>query len=193
MDPGLRVDVHELKLSPSEGMENTVMLAFKTITQEIHQDPATGIQTLVDSILDPSPRIIHFSIDSTSHSHICDHLHRLKNCRSLSESLAPLIASAANDSGFGINGFVLMLVLTRTLPRESPVLQRLVCQGTIDGDEELEKLNMETEPCSICLGSLARWKTSVVPTRMPCSHVFHDRCLLKWISNRFKFQGEDLE
>lgn len=150
---------------------------------------ATGCETLVES--DPDYFIIHFSIESTCHSHIRDRfldcLINNNNHRSLCELLAPLIASTATNLGFGVNGFVITLVLTFTtrvyvVPPAS-VLPWLVRKGTID-DEEVKRLKMETEPCSICLENLSGSKTGGFPTRLPCSHVFHDRCLCEWFGRK---------
>ncbi|XP_009126090.1 E3 ubiquitin-protein ligase RING1-like [Brassica rapa] len=49
--------------------------------------------------------------------------------------------------------------------------------------EELKTSKMETEPCSICLDSFVSGKHGV-STRMTCSHVFHEKCLLVWFQRR---------
>ncbi|XP_010480409.1 PREDICTED: E3 ubiquitin-protein ligase RNF13-like [Camelina sativa] len=163
---------------------------METITEKIHKDPVTGIQTLVGSNHQAHPNF-NFSIESTCHSHIRDILlDQLSYNRSSSTILASHIASAANNLGFGVNGFVITLFVTVTtkrvyvVPSESVLqVQRLLCEGRIDGDE-LKRLKMEAEPCSICLEHLLGSKTGVVPTRLPCLHVFHDRCITKWFSRK---------
>ncbi|XP_019091476.1 PREDICTED: E3 ubiquitin-protein ligase RNF167-like [Camelina sativa] len=189
MNPRLECQIHQQKLPPSEGMKNTVNVVLETITEKIHQDPVTGIQTLVGSNHQAYPDF-NFSIESTCHSHIRDLLlDQLMIHRSSSRILASHIASAANNLGFGVNGFVITLLVTVTkrvyvvLSESALQVQRLLCEGIIDGDE-LKRLKMEAEPCSICLEHLLGSKTGGVPTRLPCSHVFHDRCLTKWFSRK---------
>lgn len=66
--------------------------------------------------------------------------------------------------------------LRRVSVGPTSLVQKLVFEGFIGG-EELEKVTMGEGPCSICLQDLL---FVGVPTRMPCSHVFHARCLLEW-------------
>ncbi|CAE5957084.1 unnamed protein product [Arabidopsis arenosa] len=186
MNTRIEGEIQGQKLQPSEGITNTVTVVFKFITEETHEDQATGVKTLVQS--DPHYFIRDFSIESTCHSHICDRfLINNNNNRSLCEVLSPLIASTATNLGFGVNGFVIRLVLTITtsvhVVSSASVLRRLVCEGIIDG-EEVKRLKMETEPCSICLENLSGSNTRGFPTRMSCSHVFHDRCLLEWFRRK---------
>lgn len=189
------------RLPPSEGMQNKVTVAFETVIDDIHEDPVTGIQTLIESSpVDSLFSSINFSIASTNPSHICDLLIGcLMNSLPIEifvrhigvtawiwESLACHIASAASNLGFGTNGFEINLLLTSTQRRvsvgsSSSLLQKLVFEGTIDR-EELKKLKMGKEPCSICLENLSCG--GGIPMRMPCSHVFHDRCLLEWLSRK---------
>lgn len=189
MNTRIEGEIQGQKLLPSEGITNTVTVVFEFITEEALEDQATGVKTLVQSGSDYI--IIDFSIESTCHSHIRDRfldcLIITDNHRSLCEVLSPLIASTATNLGFGVNGFVIALVLTITtsvhVVSSASVLQRLVCKGIIDG-EEVKRLKMETEPCSICLENLSGSNTRGFPTRMPCSHVFHDRCLLEWFRRK---------
>ncbi|CAA0393564.1 unnamed protein product [Arabidopsis thaliana] len=50
--------------------------------------------------------------------------------------------------------------------------------------EEFKSLKMETEPCSICLESLVSGPKPRDVTRMTCSHVFHNGCLLEWLNRK---------
>lgn len=202
--PLLELHTTTKKLPPSEGMENKVTVVFETVIDYIHNDPVTGSQTLIGSSPDHSLFFaINFSTASTCPSHISDLIIRCllnyypSTIESLTTriggnawtwgSLACRIASAGLRLGFG---FEINLLLTTTHQRilsvgSSPsLLRKLVFKGRIDV-EELEILKMGKEPCSICLEDLScGGGPGGVPTRMPCSHVFHIRCLLKWFSRK---------
>ncbi|CDY37991.1 BnaC05g07830D [Brassica napus] len=188
--PLLELHTTTKKLPPSEGMENKVTVVFETVIDYIHNDPVTGSQTLIGSSPDHSLFFaINFSTASTCPSHISDLIIRclLNYYPSTIESLTTRIASAGLRLGFG---FEINLLLTTTHQRilsvgSSPsLLRKLVFKGRIDV-EELEILKMGKEPCSICLEDLScGGGPGGVPTRMPCSHVFHIRCLLKWFSRK---------
>ncbi|ESQ38244.1 hypothetical protein EUTSA_v10029147mg [Eutrema salsugineum] len=105
----------------------------------------------------------------------------------LSLSLEREISRAATALGFGSNGFYLIIsvrITHQTVVVNSEELLRMVLLGSKMNTEELK--SMETEPCSICLDELScsDSKKTGVPTRMTCSHVFHDRCLIEWLQRK---------
>ncbi|KAG2312330.1 hypothetical protein Bca52824_023887 [Brassica carinata] len=108
--------------------------------------------------------------------------------------------TAANDLTFGLNRFILTISVTITyqnivvvvsdppLPDEGSSLKitRVVLLGKMGG-EEIKSLKMEkTESCLICLYDLSGFSSSKrgAATRMNCSHIFHCRCLLKWLQRK---------
>ncbi|KAJ4867277.1 RING/U-box superfamily protein [Raphanus sativus] len=104
--------------------------------------------------------------------------------------LADYLASEISWAGvrFGRNGLILSFTAKVTpSPSKEEVLKRMAQQGKMS-KEDLKSSKMETEPCSICLDNLgvSRGSNSKhgVPTRMTCSHVFHDGCLLVWLQRR---------
>ncbi|KAG2331476.1 hypothetical protein Bca52824_002656 [Brassica carinata] len=72
-------------------------------------------------------------------------------------------------------------------PIEIQVLSRMVQRGKMNKDD-LTSPKMETESCLICLDNFVFDDGSSskhgVPTRMTCSHVFHDGCLLEWFQRK---------
>ncbi|CAH8355278.1 unnamed protein product [Eruca vesicaria subsp. sativa] len=141
----LRVHKSTRRLSPSEGMGNKVTVSFGSTIEDIHEDPVTGIRTWIQTSnpTHNSTFLISFSIESTCHSHIA---HRLfssfMNIPSsdgdvsarpvgtvtwICDLLAPRIASAASELGFGTNGFEIDLVLIHARERVSAGLSPL-CQ-----------------------------------------------------------------
>ncbi|CAN6867884.1 unnamed protein product, partial [Brassica oleracea] len=101
----------------------------------------------------------------------------------LSDKLAPWISEIAARLGFGCNGLIVTITVKITpSPSKEKVLTRMVQLGKIS-KEELKSSKMETEPCSICLDNLVSGKHGV-STRMTCSHVFHEKCLLVWFQRK---------
>lgn len=67
----IKVYLSTRRLSPSVGTGNKVTLAFRAVTEDIHEDPATGIRTLIGSSPVPfDSSVVNFSNNSTCHSHI---------------------------------------------------------------------------------------------------------------------------
>lgn len=110
--------------------------------------------------------------------------------RWLSDYLAPHISDLASELGFGRNGFSVSIVVKIVTQSTSKyeVLSRMVQQGKMMNREELKSSQTQTEPCSICLNNLVFDDGSSskhgVPTRLTCSHVFHDGCLLEWFQRK---------
>ncbi|KAL9816506.1 putative transcription factor C2H2 family [Arabidopsis thaliana] len=171
------VEVHVTngrKLSPSE--PNSVIIRLKTKSVEIiieNQQPVAKTAGL-------------------SHDHIRTLLHdRLVGYpfeSYLCDDLAPKISTAAIDLGFGHNGFTLTMAATVTYRTVSVMSNdekslRMVLLGRMKA-EEFKSLKMETEPCSICLESLVSGPKPRDVTRMTCSHVFHNGCLLEWLKRK---------
>ncbi|CAF2082372.1 unnamed protein product [Brassica napus] len=133
----LRVHTSTRRLSQSEGMGNKVTVSLGSAIEDIHEDPVTGIRTLVQTSnqqLDSSS-LVKFSIHSTCHSHIAYLLFsrfihilssggqvsatRVSTVTSLCDDLASRIASAASNLGFGTNGFEINLFLIFATERVS--------------------------------------------------------------------------
>ncbi|CAH8353217.1 unnamed protein product [Eruca vesicaria subsp. sativa] len=103
--------------------------------------------------------------------------------RWLSNFLASDISEAAAGLGFGREGFIATITVKIT-PSPSKVLASMVQLGKMS-KEDLKGSKMGREPCSICLDNLGGSNPKHgVPTRMTCSHIFHDACLLVWLQRR---------
>ncbi|CAE5960429.1 unnamed protein product [Arabidopsis arenosa] len=180
------VQVQERSLSPSEGYTNSILLIINTIKDEILVNPATGHRTVTSIPLSYKSLHINFSLPSCSHHHI-QSLLQDRLCSDdhwLCEYLVPKISMAAINSGFGYNGVELTVCVTVSyryfhVDERSLKISSIVLQGSMKA-EELKSLKMETESCSICLQSLVS-SLKTVPTRMSCSHVFHNGCLVEWL------------
>ncbi|XP_009114632.3 E3 ubiquitin-protein ligase SDIR1-like [Brassica rapa] len=179
-------------LSPSEGYENLV-----AITIDIKSDRSTPVYppVLINiSLHSSSPRYIFQQLVMEQETQDTNHLRLLAY-------LAEQISTAATSLGFGHNGFVMeidykvvyVVVRSDHPPRDESLssrasLLRLVLSGGVRYREETKGLKMETEPCSICLDNLVVSGRSNskrgIPTRMTCSHVFHDGCLLEWLQRK---------
>lgn len=201
--PEVEFRVNSTKLSPSEGLLNSVIITVDTKSDEILENPTNGHRILTGRSTRVCPSIlINFNLRSCSHDHILSLLHnqhQLIRHRWLCLRLASKISKAATEAGFGRNGFFLTMnvkityqnVVVMSVPPPSNdealskriMVLRMVLLGRI-GKEALKSLKMETEPCSICLDNLSGSKPAGVPTRMTCSHVFHDRCLLEWLKRK---------
>ncbi|KAF8101645.1 hypothetical protein N665_0202s0008 [Sinapis alba] len=190
------VKLSDVKLERrSRSCANSIIIVVNTIS--ISDDNETQIS--------PSVRI-DISLSSFS-SHL--HIRRLIQDQLINRRwLAPKISRAATklgfsrreilqdsfvchqakaELGFGRNGFILTFTvkISPSLSKEE-VLTRMVQLGKMSR-EDLKSCKMETEPCSICLDNLvSRGSKSKhgVPTRMTCSHVFHDGCLLVWLQRK---------
>ncbi|KAG7619551.1 Zinc finger RING-type [Arabidopsis suecica] len=186
------VEVHVTngrKLSPSE--PNSVIIRLKTKSVEIIiENQTTGRQTRRTQV--SPPFLIDINLRSSSHDHIRTLLHdRLVGYpfeSYLCDDLAPKISTAAIDLGFGHNGFTLTMAATVTYRTVSVMSKdekslRMVLLGRMKA-EEFKSLKMETEPCSICLESLVSGPKPRDVTRMTCSHVFHNGCLLEWLKRK---------
>ncbi|VVB07720.1 unnamed protein product [Arabis nemorensis] len=184
-------------LSPSEGLTNSVLIIVDTRSVEIIENPTTRQRTLTGRST-PTTRSfpIIFCFRSVSHDHIHSLLHNQLSTshRWLCVDLASEISTAATMLGFGRNGIHLTIVVKITYETvvvmsndeglsKRAALLRMVLLGKI-GREELKSLKMETEPCSICLENLSGSKPGSCATRMTCSHVFHDLCLLEWLKRK---------
>ncbi|CAN6859985.1 unnamed protein product [Brassica oleracea] len=104
-------------------------------------------------------------------------IHYKKTSRILREKIVGI------SLGFGCNGLIVTITVKITpSPSKEEVLTMMVQLGKIS-KEELKSSKMETEPCSICLDNLVSGKHGV-STRMTCSHVFHEKCLLVWFQRK---------
>ncbi|CAB78262.1 putative protein, partial [Arabidopsis thaliana] len=173
----------KLKLKP-------VIISVENISEEIIEDQTTGRQTRRTQVSEPF--LININLCSSSHDHIRTLLHdRLVGYpfwSYLCDDLATEISTAAIDLGFGRNGFTLTVdatvtYLTVSVTSDNERSLRMVLLGRIK-TEELKSLKMETEPCSICLESLVSGPKPRDITRMTCSHVFHNGCLLEWLKRK---------
>ncbi|ESQ38242.1 hypothetical protein EUTSA_v10029381mg [Eutrema salsugineum] len=157
--------LHARKLFPSEGYAKTIIIYVGEISD-------------TDRSLYP-PVLINLCNISRSH------IRRLLQDQLVSHH--HWLSTAATALGFGRNGFNLTIsvkITHQTVVVNSEELLRMVLLGSKMNTEELK--SMETEPCSICLDELSgsNSKKTGVPTRMTCSHVFHDRCLIEWLQRK---------
>ncbi|CAN6972458.1 unnamed protein product [Brassica rapa subsp. trilocularis] len=196
-------------LSPSEGYENSLTITIDTKSYDFLENPTTGhrIFTGRSTPVYP-PSLINICLLSSSPHDIFRQLLREQAIHDTNRPhvlayLAKQISAAAISLGFGRNGFVMdidykvvyanVVVRSDPPPRDESLslrasLLRLVLLGGVRYREETKGLKMETEPCcSICLDPLvSRGSNSKrgVPTRMTCSHVFHDGCLLELLQRK---------
>ncbi|XP_010424562.1 PREDICTED: uncharacterized protein LOC104709689 [Camelina sativa] len=189
-EPVVDIQVQVTRLSPSEEFTNSRRFIINTINKEIRVNLTTGDQTQTSESF--TYYSTNFSLPSFSHHDIQSKLQNILHSEEhwLCDRLVPKISTTAINSGFGENDIELTVHVTVTYRREYvevipvpaetllDVLRRVVLQGRIEADE-LKSLNMETESCSICLQSLG--SSSKIPSRMSCSHVFHDSCLVEWL------------
>ncbi|CAN7037844.1 unnamed protein product [Brassica rapa subsp. trilocularis] len=152
---------------------NSIIIVVDTISDEIQVSPSVRVDISLPSYLGRHHirRLIQ------------DQLINRRCHRWLSDKLAPEISEIAATLGFGCNGLgVTITVKITPSPLKEEVLTRMVQLGKMS-KEELKTSKMETEPCSICLDSFVSGKHGV-STRMTCSHVFHEKCLLVWFQRR---------
>lgn len=190
--PVVRLEVQGIQ---TKGYTKSVLIIINTIKDEILVNPTNGHRTL-KSIPVSYSLPINFSLPSSTHHHIRSLLHdRLhKDDHWLCHYLVPKISKAAMDSRYGNNGVELTVFVKVTYtsvnvmpvpypsnPETSLTVMRMVLLGRMKA-EELKSLNMETESCPICLQNLV--SSSKTLTRMRCSHVFHNDCLMEWLSSK---------
>ncbi|XP_010424561.1 PREDICTED: uncharacterized protein LOC104709688 [Camelina sativa] len=178
------------KLYPSQ--QNSVLINIDTIHEVISVNPTTGNRTRWSI-----PMLRPFLVDINLRSCSPHYIRRLLHDRFVSyppqlcfcNALASDISDLAIKLGFGHNGFTLTMNFTLTykntvrVHNDDGLLGMVVRLGMMKA-EELMSLNMETEPCSICLESLVSGSKPIEVTRMSCSHVFHNHCLLEWLKRK---------
>ncbi|KAL9817179.1 putative transcription factor C2H2 family [Arabidopsis thaliana] len=180
--------------SPSHA--NSVIVEIDTKSEEIFVNQTTDHQTRRST---PATLSCLDTINLSSSSH--DHIRSLLRTRFASYhwlcddlfsysllKLASEISTAAIDLGFGRNGFTITVIVTVTyrsvwVTSNNKKSLRIVLLGRIKA-EELKSLKMETESCSICLENLVSGPKPSDLTRMTCSHVFHNPCLLEWFKRK---------
>ncbi|KAG2330384.1 hypothetical protein Bca52824_001564 [Brassica carinata] len=171
---------------------NSINIVVDTVFDEIQISPSIRINISLPRFLD------HRHIRKLIQDQLINH-----------RWLAPKISRAATKLGFScsellrdplvshhwLSEFLASLILEVELiisvkitppPSKEEVLTGMFQLGRM-GKEDLKSSKMETEPCSICLDSVvSRGSNSKhgEPTRMTCSHVFHDGCLLVWLQRR---------
>lgn len=180
--------INRKELSPSQ--PNSVIVVIDTKSEEIFENPTTGHQTRRR----PTQVSPTFLIDINLRSSSLDHIRTLLHDRlvgypwgCLCDILATEISTEAINLGFGRNGFTLTMTVTVTyqivfVTSNVEKSLRMVLLGRVKA-EELKSLKMDTESCSICLENLSGPKP-IGLTRMACSHVFHNRCLLEWLKRK---------
>lgn len=199
-------------LSPSEGTGNSVTMIIDTKFYDVRENPTTGRRFFTGRSTSVNPPVyININLLSSSPSNIFQQLLWEQGIQDanrlyLLSYLAEKISTAAISLGYGRNGFVMeiyckvfyenVVVRSDHTPRDELLslkafLLRLVRSGSVGYTEETKGLKMETEPegepCSICLDNLISRDSNSkrgVPTRMTCSHVFHDGCLLEWLQRK---------
>ena len=194
-------------LLPSEGYGNSVSITIDIKSYDVLENPTNGHRINTDRSTPVYPPVlISISLHSSSPRDIFQQLFMEQETQDtnhlrLLAYLAEEISTAATSLGFGHNGFVMeidynvvyVVVRSDHPPLDESVslrasLLRLVLSGSVGYREETKGLKMETEPCSICLDNLVVSGRSNskrgVPTRMTCSHVFHDGCLLEWLQRK---------
>ncbi|KAJ8772114.1 hypothetical protein K2173_027291 [Erythroxylum novogranatense] len=90
--------------------------------------------------------------------------------------------------GLATSGFQLVSTL-KVLVSETVVVEESECEGV--SESVLEKLaaesfyagNGETNEHDNCVICLDEFSGETALTRMPCSHVFHQSCLFRWLRN----------
>ncbi|XP_009114633.2 uncharacterized protein LOC103839902 [Brassica rapa] len=195
-----RVELSDLKHERRSGSYvNSIIIVVDTISDEIQVSPSVRVDISLPSFLGRhrirrliqdqlinrrwlSPKIsrtatkLGFSRREVLQDQFASH-------RWLSDKLAPGISEIAARLGFGCNGLIVTItVKIIPSPLKEEVLTRMVQLGKMR-KEELKTSKMETEPCSICLDNLVSDKHGV-STRMTCSHVFHEKCLLVWFQRK---------
>ncbi|XP_022546451.2 uncharacterized protein LOC111200051 [Brassica napus] len=195
-----RVELSDFKHERRSGSYvNSIIIVVDTISDEIQVSPSVRVDISLPSFLGRhrirrliqdqlinrrwlSPKIsrtatkLGFSRREVLQDQFASH-------RWLSDKLAPGISEIAARLGFGCNSLIVTITVKITpSPSKEEVLTRMVQLGKIS-KEELRSSKMETEPCSICLDNLVSGKHGV-STRMTCSHVFHEKCLLVWFQRK---------
>ncbi|CDY38135.1 BnaC02g06380D [Brassica napus] len=152
---------------------NSIIIVVDTISDEIQVSPSVRVDISLPSFL--GRHHIRRLIQDQLINRLCH--------RWLSDRLAPEISEIAATLGFGCNGLIVTITVNITpSPSKEEVLRRMVQLGKVS-KEELKTSKMETEPCSICLDNFVSSKHGV-STRMTCSHVFHEKCLLVWFQRK---------
>lgn len=67
---------------------------------------------------------------------------------------------------------------------EARVARRTV-PATKSSIEALEEVNLETDCCVICLEKLCHEDHQKVLLRMPCSHIYHKTCIVRWLETSY--------
>ncbi|KAL9817175.1 putative transcription factor C2H2 family [Arabidopsis thaliana] len=178
----VQVQAERVSRSPSQGNTNSIFLIVNTIKDEILINPGTGHRTVTSTPLSYKSLPINYTLPSCSHHHIQSLLHdRLhRDDHWLCDHLVPKISSAISSGFVDLTVSVAVTYKYVRVDEAALKISRMVLQGFMSV-EETKSLNAES--CSICLQSLVS-SSKTAPTRMSCSHVFHNGCLVEWLNRK---------